>query len=173
MQDSTTIGGFAIPSANRLFLALVAVHVAAGLIAVIAGIVAMAAPKGRGRHTRAGLIYFRALMVVGVTMSLLALGHWPGDAILFVLGLFSVTAAWIARRAAIRRPRRLRVHIAGMGASYVLLVVAFYVDNGPQLPLWRSLPPVSYWLVPVVVGVPLIMRSVMTHPLVRRSESHG
>ena len=173
MQDSTTIGGFAIPSANRLFLAIVAVHVAAGLAAVIAGAVAMASSKGRGRHTRAGLVYFRALIVVCVTMSLLALAHWPEDGILFVVGLLSVTAAWIARRAVTQRPRRLRLHIAAMGGSYVLLVVAFYVDNGPQLPFWRTLPPVAYWLVPAVVGIPFIIRSVMTHPLVRRSERRG
>ena len=27
-----------------------------------------------------------------------------------------------------------------MGASYILLLTAFYVDNGKNLPLWRELP---------------------------------
>ena len=39
-------------------------------------------------------------------------------------------------------------HITGMGGSYVLLMIAFYVDNGKQLPIWKDLPPFSYWLVP-------------------------
>jgi hypothetical protein len=41
------------------------------------------------------------------------------------------------------------------------------MDNGQNLPVWRHLPHVTYWLVPFVVGVPLIVRAVLYHPLVR------
>jgi len=34
------------------------------------------------------------------------------------------------------------------------LVTAFYVDNGPFLPVWSRLPHVSYWLLPSIVGIP-------------------
>ncbi|MEP6495611.1 MAG: hypothetical protein ABJF01_23200 [bacterium] len=54
-----------------------------------------------------------------------------------------------------------------MGTSYTLLLVAFYVDNGAHLPLWRSLPAVSYWLVPTVVGGFLIARTLLTHPIAK------
>jgi hypothetical protein len=62
----------------------------------------------------------------------------------------------------------LRVHITGMGLSYILLLTAFYVDNGKSLPLWKELPTIAYWLLPAAVGLPLIIRAVLRHPLVCR-----
>jgi hypothetical protein len=62
------------------------------------------------------------------------------------------------------------LHILGMGASYVVMLTAFYVDNGKNLPIWRHLPHVMYWLVPSGVGVPLIVRAlrqyrnIISHP---------
>ena len=57
-----------------------------------------------------------------------------------------------------------------MATSYVLLLIAFYVDNGKSLPLWKELPPVTYWLLPAVVGIPLIVRALLWHPLIRQPE---
>jgi hypothetical protein len=31
-----------------------------------------------------------------------------------------------------------------MGLSYILMLIAFYVDNGKQLPLWKNLPHFMY-----------------------------
>jgi hypothetical protein len=42
----------------------------------------------------------------------------------------------------------VKLHITGMGTSYILLLTAFYVDNGKSLPLWRDLSSVAYWLTP-------------------------
>jgi rsbT co-antagonist protein RsbR len=33
-----------------------------------------------------------------------------------------------------------------MGASYILMLTAFYVDNGPNLPLWSELPWLAFWV---------------------------
>ena len=66
------IGGIPLPSDAPLFLALVALHVAAGVICVIAGAVAMLSRKQRGRHPRAGTIYYSALAVIFVTMAALS-----------------------------------------------------------------------------------------------------
>ena len=33
----------------------------------------------------------------------------------------------------------------------------FYVDNSPRLPLWKLLPPLSFWFLPSAVGVPLLV----------------
>jgi len=30
--------------------------------------------------------------------------------------------------------------MTGMSLSYVLMLIAFYVDNGKQLPIWKDLP---------------------------------
>ncbi|HKV71829.1 MAG TPA: hypothetical protein VJN62_11305, partial [Gemmatimonadales bacterium] len=85
----------------------------------------------------------------------------PEDYPLFLLGALSFAAASLGRTAVRRRWHNwVRLHIGGMGLSYVLLLTAFYVDNGANLPLWKDLPPVAYWVVPGAVGVPLIVRAL-------------
>jgi hypothetical protein len=49
------------------------------------------------------------------------------------------------------------------------MLVAFYVDNGKQLPLWREFPRFTYWLLPLAVGLPIIIAAVVRHPLARQS----
>jgi hypothetical protein len=56
-----------------------------------------------------------------------------------------------------------------MGVSYIVLLTAFYVDNGPHLPLWRQLPAITYWVAPSLVGLPIMVYTLMRHPFVRRS----
>ena len=165
----TTIGGFPLPSDAPLFLAFIAVHVAAGLTAVIAGAIAMLSRKRPGRHPQAGTVYYWALAVVFVTMSALAFSRWSEDYHLFLLGLLSFVAATIGRTAR----RKLwsswqRIHITGMGASYILMITAFYVDNGPNLPLWRELPPLAFWILPTLIGAPILINALLRHPLVRK-----
>jgi hypothetical protein len=65
----------------------------------------------------------------------------------------------------------VRLHLTGMGLSYVLLLTAFYVDNGHSLPLWKDLPSITYWLTPAALGIPLIVLALLRHPLARRSAS--
>ena len=55
-----------------MFLAFLAVHVLAGLAAVITGAVAALARKGSPRHIRAGRWYYRAITVVFATAT-----SWP------------------------------------------------------------------------------------------------
>jgi hypothetical protein len=52
-----------------------------------------------------------------------------------------------------------------MGSSYILLLTAFYVDNGAHLPLWRELPTLAYWLRPAAIGLPIIAATLRRHPL--------
>ena len=59
-----------------------------------------------------------------------------------------------------------------MGLSYVLMLIAFYVDNGKQLPLWKDLPDFTYWLLPLAVGAPLIVSALLRHPLARGGLTH-
>jgi hypothetical protein len=56
-------------------------------------------------------------------------------------------------------------HIPGMGLSYVIMLTAFYGDNGKSLPLCDQLPPIAYWVLPAAIGVPLIVRALRRHPL--------
>lgn len=173
ISKAIVIGGLPLPSDAPLFLGLVAVHLAAGLVAVIAGVVAMLSRKQAGQHPHAGTVYYWALTVVFATMSILAISRWSEDYHLFALGLLSFIAATIGRTA--RRslwPAWPRIHMTGMGASYILLITAFYVDNGPNLPFWRLLPPLAFWILPTLVGAPILINALIRHPLVKHQISN-
>jgi hypothetical protein len=160
--------GIPIPSSSPVFLSIVAVHVTAGLSCTVAGIVAMLAPKRSGRHPFAGTVYYWSLLVVFLSMAALSILRWPANSHLFVLGILSFSAGSVGRMAK-RRLWGLHVHVTGMAVSYILLLTAFYVDNGPHLPLWRSLPPLAHWLIPSLVGFPILIWALTHHPLILRS----
>lgn len=150
---STVVFGVPVPSNDPIFLTLVAIHVIFGLSAVVTGAAAMLSPKGRGRHSQFATIYFWSLFGVFATMTTLSILRWAEDYPLFVLGLLAFASAY-AGRAAIRAARP-RLHLSGMAASYILMLTAFYVDNGKNLPLWRQLPQIAFWFIPAAIGVPL------------------
>jgi hypothetical protein len=162
-QAPIVVAGIPIPSDSPAFLAVLGVHVVAGLACVLTGFAAMVARKGRGRHSYFGTLYYRCLLIVWATMAGLSAVRWADDYHLFVLGMLALAAAFVARRAV--RRQRVRLHLIGMGSSYILLLTAFYVDNGAHLPLWRELPTAAYWLLPAAIGLPLIMVTLRRHPL--------
>lgn len=161
--------GIEVPAISPGFVAMVGFHVLVGLACVVCGIVAMVSPKRTGRHPRFGTIYYWCLSAVAASAAVLSFVRWVEDYHLFILGALAFTAATLGRSAI--RHGWVRLHIAGMGISYILLLTAFYVDNGKSLPLWRDLPPIAYWLLPGALGIPLIVRALVWHPLARRSKS--
>ena len=153
--------GIDIPDAGPVFLGALALHVPIALVAVVSGAVAMLARKRAGRHPGAGRVYFCALVGTFVTATVMAGIRFAHAWHLFALGVVAVaaaSAAYVARR---QRPANMPAHVAGMGLSYVAMLTAFYVDNGPQLPLWDRLPVLAYWLLPAAIGVPLIVRALV------------
>lgn len=61
-----------------------------------------------------------------MTASALAAVRWTEDYQLFILGTLAFAAAYLGRRAPRKRWRPwVKLHIAGMGMSYVLLLTAF------------------------------------------------
>ena len=165
--ETTIVAGIEIPSTDPVFLvAVVGVHIPLGLASVVIGIVAMFSQKRRGRHSTFGTIYFWCLLALFASATFLSLMRWDQNYHLFILGAVSFICAWFGRAALRRRWRYwIRLHISGMGLSYVLMLVAFYVDNGKQLPLWRDLPHFMYWLLPAAIGMPLIVRALLRPPL--------
>ena len=69
--EGVTVGGIPIPSRDPWFLAAVAVHAAGGIVAIIAGALAMLSTKGKGRHPKAGTVYFWSLGLIALTAGLL------------------------------------------------------------------------------------------------------
>jgi len=167
--ETTIVAGIEIPSTDPVFLAVVlGVHVPLGLECVAIGAIAMLSEKRRGRHSKFGTIYFWCLLALFGSATFLSLMRWDENYHLFILGAMSFACGWFGR-SALRHRRRywVRLHIAGMGLSYILMLVAFYVDNGKQLPLWKDLPHFMYWLIPIAVGIPLIVRALVWPPLAR------
>src|SRR4051812_4835245 len=105
---------------------LLPVHVAAGGLAMLLGGVALSVKKGGTIHRRAGLLFVYAMLVMGVTASLLAFRKSPADPNLFagfmtayfvVTGLTTVRrpSAWTVRI----NPAALAV-VCGLGLLYIV-----------------------------------------------------
>jgi hypothetical protein len=166
-NNTTFLFGLPVPSSSPLFLAIVGVHVLFGLTSVITGAGAMLSTKRHGQHSNFGIAYFWCLVGVFLTMSALAFMRWDEDYHLFIVGAFSFGMAWLGRVSAQRSwPQWPRLHLACMGASYILMLTAFYVDNGKNLPLWRELPEIAFWFMPAMIGIPIILYALRFHPLV-------
>jgi hypothetical protein len=156
-----------------MFLTIVGFHVLVGFVCVVTGVIAMLSQKRPGRHPTLGTVYFWSLSAVFVSATILSAVRWAQNYHLFILGTLSFSAASLGRMASRQRWRSwVRLHLTGMGLSYILLLTAFYVDNGHSLPIWKDLPSIAYWLTPGAVGIPLIVFALLRHPLARQPALH-
>lgn len=160
------VQGFLLPSNAPLFLIILSIHVLAGLTCVVAGVFAMLSKKQHGFHSKSGNIYYKFLWVVFITATIIAVLRWKEDYYLFILGSISFCSSFIGRQAIKNKwPKWSIIHITGMGLSYIFLLTAFYVDNGKFLPVWKDFHPLVYWLLPGMIGIPIIIRTLFLHPL--------
>ena len=167
--DTTIMFGVPVPSVDPVFLAVVRFHILVGIACVGAGIAAMLSQKRRGRHSTFGTIYYWCLALVVASATGLSVVRWAENYHLFFLGALSLIAATVARTALRQRWHNwVRLHITGMGLSYILMLTAFYVDNGKNLPLWRELPQWTFWVLPSMLGAPIIIYTLLRHPLAHR-----
>jgi hypothetical protein len=158
---------FGIPLS--FFLPLM-VHVWAGLATVIIGIVAFRAPKRRGRHPQWGVRYLWAYTLVFLTATMLSVQHWETSAYLFFIALvgYGLALAGYGTRRFRQKPWMMRslrknwviAHSVGTAGSYIVLLTGFYVDNAHLIPLLNQLPPLTFWVLPTVVGIPFIVLSL-------------
>jgi hypothetical protein len=83
--------------------------------------------------------------------------RWHEDAHLFAIAPIAFGLGLYGYRARRRhRPGWPPHHAIGMGGSYIALFTGFYVDTGRFLPLWERLPHIAYWLLPSLIGIPMI-----------------
>jgi Ca2+/Na+ antiporter len=151
------------------FLPLI-VHILAGLTTVITGIVAFSMPKRQGRHHRWGRRYLLAYTLVFLTATILSVERWSVDAYLFFIALVGYGFALVGYVASRFRwePWLMRLlgkhwviaHIVGTIGSYIVLLTGFYVDNAHLIPLLNQLPQLTFWVLPTVIGIPFIVRSI-------------
>jgi len=165
------VQGFEIPSDAILFLIILSIHILAGLTCVFSGLKAMLSKKAPGAHPKAGTVYFWSLFIVFTTMTIIVMMRWKEDHHLFILGFISFSSAHLGRIAKKNNWNKWSIyHITGMGISYLFLIIAFYIDNGRFLPVWKSLNPIFYWLLPALIGVPILIRTLIRNPFLRKSQ---
>ena len=160
MVDAARILGTEVGSTAPIFLAVLAVHVLAGLTAVASGATAALTRKGTPRHVRIGRWYYYSLGTVFATALALTAMRPRQDYHLALIGLVAFTAATIGYQHRRRHRPGDTPHITGMGLSYIAMLTAFYVDNGPHLPLWDRLPAIAFWFLPSAIGLPIIARAL-------------
>jgi len=160
--SASKIFGDQVGSTAPAFLAFLAVHVLAGLVAVASGAIAALRQKGSPRHVRAGRWFYSAICVVFATATALSIMRWRQDFHLFIIGAVAFGGASIGYLHRRRHWPGHTVHILGMSIGYVAMLTAFYVDNGPHLPVWDRLPPITFWFLPSAVALPIVIRAVLT-----------
>jgi hypothetical protein len=90
---------------DSLHDAVMAVHIAAGLVALLAGAAAVAVSKGGAWHGRAGTGFFGAMLVLGITASILEpYRSPPGSPIGGIMVCYFVGTSWVPRAVGTERP---------------------------------------------------------------------
>lgn len=169
-EHSTILFGVPVPSNNKVFLAFIVVHIVLGLTCTISGVVAMLSRKQKGTHSKAGKIYYLAMTALFITVIITSIMRWPHNIHLLVIGTFTYILTLMGRLIAkAKRPNWTRPHTICMGASFILLMTGFYVDNGKNLPFWNQFPQLFFWIFPSAVGIPIIIYVFFKHPLNKRT----
>jgi hypothetical protein len=137
--------------------AALVVHIAAGLVGLVLGPVAMAARKQAGLHTRAGEAYHWVMLAACFSAALLALLDWARLWWFLPIAAGSYAFALVGYLAAKRRwPGWLLAHVSGQGGSYIAMVTAVLVVNWQTLTGQRGLESPWAWALPTLVGTPVI-----------------
>jgi len=139
---------------SRLVLIL---HIAAGAVGLVLGPIAMTAWKRPGLHTRTGEAYHWVMLLVCVSAAGLAVLDWARNSWFPPVAGGSYAFALFGYLAAKRRWHGwLRAHLVGQGGSYIAMVTALLVVNWQTFtgqPGRSSLWP---WLLPTLIGSPII-----------------
>jgi uncharacterized membrane protein len=175
MTASGSVLGLQVSSTSPVFLAILAVHVSAALVAVLTGAGASISRKGSLAHRRCGRWYRGALIPTVLSAAALVAVRPAQDRPLLLLGTAAVVAAVLGRHPGRRGPAAAgdSRHAMAMVTSYLALLTAFYVDNGPHLPLWNRLPSLAFWLGPALIGLPLLGWSLRRRGRVRSRRDDG
>ena len=113
---------------------LMGIHIAAGILALPAGAVAVAARKGGRLHARAGSCFFAAMLVLGVTAAILEpFREQPGSPLNGIIVLYFVATSWVAARRRDGTTGRFEMAAcaAALGMGALVLWSAF---NGASTP---------------------------------------
>lgn len=133
------------------------VHVASGAVGLVLGPVAMFSDKRPGRHTLVGDTYHWVFLALFLSAVALAILNWDEVWWLALVGLFSYSFALVGYLAARRRWHEwLQWHVAAQGGSYIAMVTALLVVNWNDVTGASGFESVVPWVVPTLVGSPIL-----------------
>jgi hypothetical protein len=135
------------------------VHIAAGLIGIASGGVALATLKGASLHRRSGTVFVYSTLVMSSTAAVLAALHQPhpGNIIAACFTLYLAVTAMLA----VRRPRRYarQVDLAAMLAALALTLVCIglglFLVIDPRTP--GGVPPRGFYFIIAAIALGLAL----------------
>jgi hypothetical protein len=144
---------------SALLGVLLPIHVAAGGLALVLGAVALSARKGGTLHRRSGMLFVYAMVVMGASISILAIRKSPTDPNVFAVLLtgYFVGTALTAVRPVTPWTRRLDVAAFVVVAFLAVgtLMGAIRAVNDPGLSPggvpWRTIGVMSFVLAAVMI----------------------
>jgi len=168
IQPKNDLFGLPLPSDDPAFIAVILIHILLSFCAVLAGLAGMFMNKNSRRHATFGKLYYWFILLAFVTVIILAILRWPHNNHLLLIGAMTTLFVLIGRKLAQdKRSKWARWHTILMGGSYILLLTGFYVDNGEHLPFWKQFPQWFFYILPAMVGIPIIVFVLRRHPLTR------
>jgi hypothetical protein len=140
-----------------LFRVLLVLHIAAGTVGLVLGPIAMTARKGSRLHARAGEAYHWVMLAVCLSAAGLAWLDWTRLWWFLPIAVGSYAFALVGYLAAKRRwPGWLVAHVSGQGGSYIAMLTAVLVVNWKALTGTSGLSSPWPWVLPTLVGSPII-----------------
>ncbi|MGK2927884.1 MAG: hypothetical protein ACSLE2_19890, partial [Lysobacterales bacterium] len=113
------------------------IHIAGGLLALLSGVVAFAVRKGGGTHIAAGIGFCVAMLVLGVTASILAPFKSPPDSPLGgIMVCYFVATAWMTARRRSGTPGRFEK----VACAFVMVIAIAIIGSGFRLAFTPTAP---------------------------------
>ena len=138
------------------------VHIAAGLVGIASGAVALAALKGAWLHRRSGTVFVCSTLVMSGTAMVLAALHQPhpGNIIAGWLTFYLVCTALLA----VRRPQHyareadIVAMLAALALTLVCIGLGLFLDIDPRTP--GGVPPRGFYFIMAALAVFLALKDV-------------
>ena len=138
------------------------VHIAAGLIGIASGAIALAALKGASLHRRSGMVFVYSVIVMSSTAVVLAALHQPhpGNIIAGWLTFYLVATGLLTVRRLGQYARHVDVvaMFAALALTLVCIGLGLFLDIDQQVP--GGVPPRGYYFIIGAIAVVLALNDM-------------
>lgn len=142
---------------SDLFDYLLVWHIAAGVVCILAGLLAVLVRNRKGLRTLSGKIYRGAYTVLFITTMALAIMQWENEAYLLFIGAFSYGIALFGYLGTKKRWHNWKVkQIGGMIGSYMGMIAAVFAVIGSNILRVSNIPVFWLWSISTMIGAAII-----------------